>query len=93
MAKRFRDALTAELAQGICRKGTSADLVRVARRKIALVLAAAHLDDLKSPPGNRLHSLSGDRAGQHAVRVNDQFRICFRWLEGGATEIEFTDYH
>ncbi|TAL80096.1 MAG: hypothetical protein EPN75_08600 [Beijerinckiaceae bacterium] len=60
---------------------------------MALILSATHLDDLKSPPGNLLHSLSGDRAGQHTIRVNDQFRICFRWLEGGATEIEFADYH
>jgi proteic killer suppression protein len=58
-----------------------------------MVHAALRLDDLKSPPGNRLHALSGDRKGQHAIRINDQFRLCFRWTEGGAEDVEINDYH
>ena len=54
---------------------------------------AFRLDDLKAPPGNRLHSLHGDREGQHAIRINDQFRICFRRKDDDAYEVEITDYH
>lgn len=74
-----------------CRSG--ADLVQVARRKIAMVVAAKVLNDLKAPPNNNLHALKGDRKGQHAIKVNDQFRICFTWTLTGATDIEFVDYH
>ena len=55
--------------------------------------AAADLEDLASPPGNRLHALSGDRTGFHAIRINDQWRIVFRWSDGGADDVEVTDYH
>lgn len=55
--------------------------------------AAAVLDDLKAPPGNQLEALKGDRAGQHSIRVNDQFRICFVWTAAGPADVEFTDYH
>jgi proteic killer suppression protein len=61
--------------------------------KLALVDAAATLDFLRSPPGNRLEVLKGDRAGQHSIRINDQWRICFRWENGNAFEVEFCDYH
>ena len=54
---------------------------------------AEALDDLRVPPGNRLEALKGDRAGQHSIRINDQFRICFRWNEGGAEDVEIVDYH
>ncbi len=54
---------------------------------------AVALDDLRSPPGNRLEVLHGDRRGQHSVRINDQFRVCFRWLDGAAEDVEITDYH
>jgi proteic killer suppression protein len=92
--KTFKDKVTAEIAEGfIPRKGFPADLVKVARRKLGMIAAAAALSDLASPPGNRLHALSGDREGQHAIRINDQFRICFRWTEAGAEEVEITDYH
>ena len=57
------------------------------------VLAAHELKDLKSPPGNRLHALKNDRVGQYAIRINDQFRVCFRWRGGDAYEVEITDYH
>jgi len=55
--------------------------------------AATQLDDLKVPPGNRLHALQGERAGQHAIRINDQFRVCFVWKDGHAHDAEITDYH
>jgi proteic killer suppression protein len=65
----------------------------VARRKLNMVNAAAKLDDLKVPPGNRLEKLEGDRKGQHSIRINDQYRICFVWREGDAYDVEITDYH
>ncbi len=70
-----------------------AELVRVVLRKLAQLDAAAHLDDLRSPPGNRLEALRGDRAGYHSIRVNDQWRLVFRWHADGAHEVELTDYH
>jgi toxin HigB-1 len=93
LSKIFKDAITESVADGICPKGFPADLLRVARRKLALVRAANKLEDLKSPPGNRLHPLIGDRAGCYAIRINDQYRVCFRWTEAGARDIEVTDYH
>ena len=65
----------------------------VARRKLNMLHAARKLDDLKVPPGNKLHKLSGDRAGQHAIRINDQFRVCFTWRDGHAYDVEIADYH
>jgi proteic killer suppression protein len=65
----------------------------VARRKLNMVNAAAKLDDLKVPPGNRLEKLEGDRKGQHSIRINDQHRVCFVWREGDAYDVEITDYH
>ncbi len=62
-------------------------------RKLALVDAAEALDDLRVPPGNRLEKLRGSRAGQHSIRVNDQWRICFRWQDGDAYDVEIVDYH
>ncbi len=66
---------------------------RAARRKLLLLNAARKLDDLRSPPGNRLEPLRGDRAGQYSIRVNDQWRICFRWFDGEAHDVEIVDYH
>ncbi|GFP31041.1 toxin HigB-1 [Candidatus Hakubella thermalkaliphila] len=68
-------------------------LQRLAQRKLAILDAAETLDDLRVPPGNRLEKLSGDREGQHSIRINDQWRICFRWLDGDAHDVEITDYH
>lgn len=65
----------------------------VARRKLEMLEAAQRLDDLRVPPGNRLEALKGDRKGQHSIRVNDQFRICFIWREGGPEMVEIVDYH
>ena len=66
---------------------------RQARRKLLLLDAARNLEDLRSPPGNRLEKLRGNREGQYSIRINDQWRICFRWLEGDAYEVEIVDYH
>lgn len=84
---------TEAVFNGRCPKGFPAELVKVARRTLAYLDAAPTLAALASPPGNRLHALQGDRAGQHAVPVNDQFRICFRWTDAGPKDVEFTDYH
>ena len=65
---------------------------RVARRKLEMLAAATRLDDLRVPPGNRLEALRGDRRGQHSIRINDQWRICFRWNDG-AEDVEIVDYH
>lgn len=64
-----------------------------ARRKLVLLDAAKDLKDLRIPPGNRLEALSGDRSGQHSIRINDQWRVCFRWTTDGAEDVEIVDYH
>ena len=66
---------------------------RAARRKLEMIHAAHTLQDLRNPPGNHLELLKGDRAGQHSIRINDQFRICFRWVDGNAEDVEIVDYH
>ena len=66
---------------------------RVMLRKLVIVDSAESLDDLRTPPGNRLERLRGDRAGRHSIRVNDQWRICFRWSGGNAYDVELVDYH
>ncbi len=66
---------------------------RVARRKLLLLHRARTLFDLRAPPGNRLEALRGDRVGQHSIRINEQWRICFRWFEGDAYDVEIVDYH
>lgn len=65
----------------------------VAQRKLDQLNQAADLGDLRIPPGNRLESLDGDREGQHSIRINDQYRVCFRWTESGPEDVEVTDYH
>ncbi len=75
------------------RKACPQDLWRVARRKLDQINQAAELDDLRVPPGNRLEPLKGDREGQHSIRINDQYRVCFTWTESGAEEVEIVDYH
>lgn len=64
-----------------------------AERKLIVLQAAAELDDLKSPPGNRLEALNGDREGQHSIRINRQWRVCFRWTDDGPEDVEIVDYH
>jgi proteic killer suppression protein len=70
-----------------------AELQRAMLRKLVLIDAAEQLEDLRVPPGNRLEKLRGDRAGQHSIRVNDQWRICFRWKDGNAFDVALVDYH
>ena len=70
-----------------------ADVQRIALRKLLLLDAAEKLEDLRIPPGNRLEKLTGNRQGQYSIRINDQWRICFRWSEGDAYEVEVVDYH
>lgn len=74
-------------------KGFPADLFRVAVRKVAMLEAAKILDDLRAPPANRLEALKGDRAGQHSIRINGQWRICFIWTDNGPEQVEIVDYH
>ncbi len=93
MIKSFVDKHTAELFTTGRSRRLPPDMVRRARRKLESVDLAARLDDLRVPPGNRLHKLGGDREGQHAITINDQWRICFRFVEGDAYDVEVTDYH
>ncbi|MHB8462970.1 MAG: type II toxin-antitoxin system RelE/ParE family toxin [Vulcanimicrobiaceae bacterium] len=94
---RFADDGTRDIANGAdtakARRAVPPDLLTRARIKVYAVLQASELLDLKSPPGNQLERLSGDRAGQHSIRINDQYRVCFRWAKNLATEIEVVDYH
>ncbi len=69
------------------------DLQRVANRKLLILDAAENINDLRIPPGNRLEQLHGNRQGQHSIRINDQWRICFTWTSAGPADIEITDYH
>ena len=89
--KTFKCTDTEALSKGD-RVKRFANIATVARRKLRQLEVAARLDDLRVPPGNRLEALRGDRAGQHSIRVNDQFRVCFRWREGGAEDVEIVDY-
>lgn len=91
--KTFTNRQTEELFRTGKAPKVPADVARRAVRKLEAVNAALHVLDLKVPPGNRLHALKGDRAGQHAIAVNDQWRICFRFTDGDAHDVEFCDYH
>jgi proteic killer suppression protein len=88
----FRDSDTEQLAGGR-RVGRFQSVETVARRKLRQLEIAGRLDDLRVPPGNRLEPLKGDRAGQHSIRINDQYRVCFRWTAAGAEDVEIVDYH
>jgi proteic killer suppression protein len=89
----FRDKGAEAVFNGDSPKGFPADLVKVARRKLRYLNAAADLRDLKSPPGNHLEALTAERAGQHSIRIDDQFRVCFVWTPEGPAEVEIVDYH
>jgi proteic killer suppression protein len=93
MIKTFRDKETESLFARQFTKKFPADLQMAAWRKLAILDAAESLDDLRVPPGNRLEKLSGKRAGQYSICINDQWRICFQWRAGNAHEVEITDYH
>jgi proteic killer suppression protein len=92
MIRSFRDSATARLfADEDVPRFRSIE--RQARRKLLLLDGAGKLDDLRQPPGNRLEALKGDRRGQHSIRINDQWRICFEWRDDGAEMVEIVDYH
>ena len=92
MIRSFRDKKTERLFAGESVKDFSG-IRNVAERKLTMLDSAADLKDLLAPPGNRLEKLKGDRAGQHSIRLNDQWRICFIWRADGPHEVEITDYH
>lgn len=92
MIKTFKSADAEALSKGEPVKRFS-NIAAVARRKLRQLEIAGRLDDLRVPPGNRPEALKGDRAGQHSIRVNDQFRVCFRWTDAGAEDVEIVDYH
>ena len=89
----FADRETETVWRGIRSRRFPPDLQDAALRKLRLLDAASRLDDLKVPPGNRLEALKGDRKGRHSIRINNQWRICFHWIEGGAEDVEIVDYH
>ncbi|HEX9877998.1 MAG TPA: type II toxin-antitoxin system RelE/ParE family toxin [Gammaproteobacteria bacterium] len=93
MIKTFKCQDTERLANDERTGAFSAGVVKAGRRKLALLDTATSLDDLRSPPGNRLEKLKGERDGQHSIRINDQFRLCFRWADGDAHDAEIVDYH
>lgn len=88
----FRSPDTEALASGQ-RVNRFVNIESVARRKLRQLQIAGRLEDLRVPPGNRLEQLKGRRSGQYSIRVNDQFRICFRWTAAGAADVEIVDYH
>lgn len=92
MIRSFRDARTEALFDDFDVPRFRA-IERAARRKLLYLHQARRLEDLKVPPGNRLEALKGDRRGQHSIRVNDQWRICFRWSQGDVWDVEIVDYH
>jgi proteic killer suppression protein len=92
MIKSFRCKETQKLFE-TGRSKRLGSITKVATRKLAQLDAAETLEFLRSPPGNRLEELKGDRSGQHSVRVNDQWRVCFRWTETGPADVEIVDYH
>ena len=93
MIKAFADRRTLELYATGKSKRFPSDIAKRAARKLEYLDLAVQLDDLKVPPGNRLHALGGDREGQHSISVNDQWRICFRVVDGDAYDVEICDYH
>jgi proteic killer suppression protein len=90
--KSFADKATAAIFQGLEVRRLPKELQATMRRKLKLIDTAANLDSLRVPPGNRLEALKGDRRGQHSIRINDQWRICFRWADGHAWDVEIVDY-
>jgi proteic killer suppression protein len=89
----FRDKETERLWESGKSRRVPADLRLRAFKNLAILNAAVVLDNLKVPPGNQLEQLRGNRAGQHSIRINDQYRVCFVWRDGNAFEVEIVDYH
>jgi len=93
MIQSFADKATAAIFSGQEIRRLPRDVQEVARRKLKVLDAVSSLEGLRVPPGNRLEPLRGDRRGQWSIRINDQWRICFRWANGDAFEVEVVDYH
>ena len=93
MIKSFANAAARAAWERRFIKGVPHDVMRAAYRKLVQLHAARSLQDLRAPPGNRLEALKGDRAGQHSIRINQQWRICFVWHDGDAHDVEIVDYH
>jgi proteic killer suppression protein len=91
--RNFADKETEKIWNGLGSRRLPADIQQVARRKLRMLNNAATLDDLRIPPANRLEALQSDRKGQHSVRINDQWRICFRWRDADAHDVQIVDYH
>jgi proteic killer suppression protein len=93
MIQSFRDEQTQSVWNRHRVKGFPSDIFKIARRKLGFLEDAIDINDLRIPPGNRLEALLGNRVGQYSIRINDQWRVCFRWENGNAYEVEITDYH
>ena len=93
MIHNFKSKDARAIWEGNFAKGLPNEIQNVARRKLRMLNAARQLDDLRIPPANRLEALKGERKGQHSIRVNDQWRVCFTWTGSGAKDVEIVDYH
>ncbi|MBN2496535.1 MAG: type II toxin-antitoxin system RelE/ParE family toxin [Deltaproteobacteria bacterium] len=93
MIRSFRDQATQRIWEGEADRGLPRDIQDVARRKLRMLNNAQRLDDLRAPPGNRLEALKARRKWQYSIRINDQWRVCFRWSNGDAYGVEIVDYH
>ncbi len=93
MVELFADAEAEKIFQGVVSRKLPPDIQRIARRKLLYLHTAKDLRDLHAPPGNRLEELHGDRAGQYSIRINDRWRICFRWVNGNVRDVSIVDYH
>ena len=93
MIKNFRSRETEKIWNGVRSKHLPQDIQQIARRKLRMLNNARSLHDVRVPPANRLEALKGSRSGQHSIRVNDQWRICFVWMDGDAENVEIVDYH
>lgn len=93
MIKNFSDKESDKIFHGKRSKRFSQEIQRIAQRKLLMIDAAVNLTDLKIPPGNRLEKLKGKRVGQHSIRINEQWRVCFLWKSGNAFDVEIVDYH
>jgi proteic killer suppression protein len=93
MIRSFADREVELIWNGVASRRLPGDIQAVARRKLRMLNNAMALDDLRIPPANRLEALKGDRRGQHSIRINDQWRVCFRWKDGDAHDVQIVDYH
>jgi len=93
MIRNFRSRETERIWSGVRSKRLPQDIQQIARRKLRMLHNARSLNDLRVPPANRLEALKGDRSGQHSIRINGQWRICFVWMDGDAVSVEIADYH